>query len=123
MKEIEKRSKYFDLAKELKQRWNMKVTVFPNLIGAIGTVTKALVMGRFGYRKTSRHHPNYSIINVGHNTEKSPGDLKRLAVTQTTDTPPVNAGMKNSQWSMNNNNNNDIYQPLCSGRIWHKVNF
>ena len=26
-------------------------------------------------------HPNYSIIENGHNTEKSPGDLKRLAVT------------------------------------------
>ena len=31
-------------------------------------------------------HPNYYIIEIGRNTEKSPGDLRRLAVTQT----PVN---------------------------------
>ena len=28
-------------------------------------------------------HPNYYIIENGQNTEKSPGDLGRLAVTQT----------------------------------------
>ena len=28
-------------------------------------------------------HPNHSIIKIGQNTEKSPGDVKRLAVTQT----------------------------------------
>ena len=29
----------------------------------------------------SRDHPNYYIIENGQNTEKSPGDLRRLAVT------------------------------------------
>ena len=29
------------------------------------------------------NHPNYNIIENGQNTEKSPGDLRRLAVTQT----------------------------------------
>ena len=28
-------------------------------------------------------HPDYSIIKISRNTEKSPGDLRRLAVTQT----------------------------------------
>ena len=28
-------------------------------------------------------HSNYSIIEIGLNTEKSPGDLRKLAVTQT----------------------------------------
>ena len=28
-------------------------------------------------------YPNYSIVEIGQNTEKSPGDLKRLAVAQT----------------------------------------
>ena len=28
-------------------------------------------------------HPNYYIIENGQNTKKSPGDLRRLAVTQT----------------------------------------
>ena len=31
----------------------------------------------------SGDHPNYNIIENGQNTEKSPGDLGRLAVTQT----------------------------------------
>ena len=31
----------------------------------------------------SGDHPNYRIIGNGQNTEKSPGDLRRLAVTQT----------------------------------------
>ena len=31
----------------------------------------------------SGDHPNYNIIENGQNTEKSPGDLRRFAVTQT----------------------------------------
>ena len=31
----------------------------------------------------SRDHPNDNIIENGQNTETSPGDLRRLAVTQT----------------------------------------
>ena len=31
----------------------------------------------------SGDYPNYYIIENGQNTEKSPGDLRRLAVTQT----------------------------------------
>ena len=33
--------------------------------------------------KTSGDHPNNNIIENGQNTEKSTGDLRRLAVTQT----------------------------------------
>ena len=40
----------------------------------------------------NRDHPNGSIIENGQNTEKSPGDLRRLAVTQT----PALADGKNS---------------------------
>ena len=31
----------------------------------------------------SGDHPNYYIIDIDQNTEKSPGDLRRLAATQT----------------------------------------
>ena len=44
----------------------------------IGTVT-----GEIGNKKVSRDRPNYSIVEIGQNTEKSPGDLRRFAVTQT----------------------------------------
>ena len=39
--------------------------------------------GKLGNKRTSRDHPDFSIIKIGENTEKSPGDLRRLAVTQT----------------------------------------
>ena len=39
--------------------------------------------GGRGNKRTSGNHPNYSFIENGQNTEKSPGDLRRLAVTQT----------------------------------------
>ena len=45
LKESEKKDKYLKLAKELKKLWNMKVTVTPIVISALGTVTKGLVQG------------------------------------------------------------------------------
>ena len=39
--------------------------------------------GGLGNKRTSEDHPNYSIIEIGQNTEKSLGDLRRLTVTQT----------------------------------------
>ena len=42
LKEFEKRDKYISVARELKKIWNMKVTIIPIVIGAIGTVTKGL---------------------------------------------------------------------------------
>ena len=46
----------------------MKVTVIAIVIGALGTVTKG-----FGNKRTSGDHLNYSIIENGQTTEKSPG--------------------------------------------------
>ncbi len=31
----------------------------------------------------SEDHPNYSVVDIIHNTKESPGDKKRLAVPQT----------------------------------------
>ena len=39
--------------------------------------------GGLGRWRTSGDHPNYIIIENSYNTEKGPGDLRRLAVTQT----------------------------------------
>ena len=39
--------------------------------------------GRLRNQKTSGDHPEYTIIKIDQNTEKSPGDLRRLTVTQT----------------------------------------
>ena len=45
LKESEKKDKYIDLAREIKKLWNMKVTILPIVIGALGTVTKGLLKG------------------------------------------------------------------------------
>ena len=45
LKECEKKDKYLDFARELKILWNMKVTIVPIVIGALGTVTKGLLKG------------------------------------------------------------------------------
>ena len=39
--------------------------------------------GGLGNKRTSGDHPNYSIVEIGQNTKKSPGDLRRLTVAQT----------------------------------------
>ena len=77
LKECEKKALRPRLGME-KKLWNVKVTIIPIVIGVFGTVTKGT--GGLGSWWTSRDHPNYSIIEKGQNTEKSPGDL-RLAAT------------------------------------------
>ena len=39
--------------------------------------------GGIGNKRTSGDYLNDSIVKISQNTEKSPGDLRRLAVTQT----------------------------------------
>ena len=56
------------------------MTIISIAIGAFGTVTKELLKG-LGNKRTNRGHPDYFIIENGQNTEKSPGDLRRLTVT------------------------------------------
>ena len=74
-----KRDKYLNIAREVKKPWNMKVTVIPTVLGALGTIQKRLVKGLEGGNwRVSKDHPNYRIIKVGQNTEKNPGDPRRL---------------------------------------------
>ena len=63
----------------------MKVTVILGVIGALGKVTKGLLqgLGRLRNNGTIGEHTNYNIDEIGQNTEKCPGDVKRLATTQT----------------------------------------
>ena len=55
----------------------MKVTIIPIVIGAFGTVTKGLLKGLEDLEIGGRVETMQTII------EKSPVDLRRLAVTQT----------------------------------------
>ena len=82
LKESEKKNKYLELARELKKLWNMKLTIVPSVIVALGSITKGLLKG-LGSWRTGRDYPNDSIAKKGQNPETSPGDLRRLAVIQT----------------------------------------
>ena len=90
LKESEKKDKYVDLARGLKKLWNMKMTLILIVNFAFDTVTTddwykdiGIRTGRLGNNKTSGEHLNYHMIKIGQNTEKSLGDLRRLADTQT----------------------------------------
>ena len=72
------------LAREQKQLWNMKVSVISIVIVALGTILRQTKRTRrFRYQRTRENHPNYSIIKVSQNTEKSPGNMRRLGFSQT----------------------------------------
>ena len=60
-------------------------------------------IGSVGNQRTSQDRLNYSFVKIGQNTKKSPGDLRRLVVTQI----QANAGVKKKNARNNNNNNND----------------
>ena len=77
LKESEKRNKYLYLARKLKKAMGHESDVIPIVTCAFGTVTGGLVI-----KSTCADHPNYRVIKIGHNTEKSSGDLRRT-VTQT----------------------------------------
>ena len=64
----------------------MKVTIIPIVVGAFGTVTKGLLK--------SGDDQNDCIIEKGQNTEKSPGDLRGIAVIQT----PVKNHQQTLMW-------------------------
>ena len=74
LKESKKRNKFSDIDFEMKKQWNMT-----------GYSQQRISKGTGGFENMwmCRDHPNYSSIKISQNTEKSPGDLKRLAVTQT----------------------------------------
>ena len=75
----EKRYKYWDLARELRKLLNIKVSMILIIIGAFGTIPKGLKKGteRVGNWR-SRDNADNCIVT---NTEKSPGDFRRLAVS------------------------------------------
>ena len=49
--------------------------------------------------RKNRNNSDYSIFEIGQNIESSPGEVRRLAVTQTL--------VKDHQLNNNNNNNNN----------------
>ena len=68
---------------------------------------------------TSGNHPNYCIIEIGQNTEKSPGDLKTLLSLNFSESLSAYADVKNSQ-EVNNNNNDNVFIEQCVNIVEHR---
>ena len=83
LKECEKKDKYLDLTRELKKYMVHEGESCTSRDWGFWYGHQRIIKGTGGLRgqKMSRDHPNYNIIENGQNTEKSPGDLRRL-VTQ-----------------------------------------
>ena len=117
LKECEKKDKYLDLARGLKKLWNKKVAIIPIAIGAPRTVTKSINKGTggLGNKRTGRDYSNYSIVEIGQNTEMSPGDLRRLVVTQN----PVKNFQLTLMWKLSNS---EVIRKQIYVMWWQKRN-
>ena len=62
----------------------MTVIVIPIVIAGLEMIPEVLVRCLQGLEieKRNGYNPNYSIVEVGQNTEKSPRGIRGLAVTQ-----------------------------------------
>ena len=85
VKENEKKNQYLDLARELKKTMEREGNNFTNRDKCFWYSHQRIIKGTEGPGgwRTGGVHLNYNITENGQNTEKSPGDLRRLAVTQT----------------------------------------
>ena len=112
IKENEKSDKYPDLASELKKyygawRWRWHQFWLVHLEQMIGKGQEEILLTTILLRSTRILR---RVLETWRDCCHSNSSKK----------PWANAGVNNPQRV---NNNNPIYQPLRSGRIWHKVNF
>ena len=84
LKESEKKDKYLDLVRELNKTVEHEINLFTNCNWCSWYSHQRIDTGTggLGNKRSSGDYLNYSIIKIYQNTEKSPGDLRRLAVTQ-----------------------------------------
>ena len=84
-KESEKKDNSLDFARELKKTMEHEVDNRTNRDWCSCYSHQRIIKGSggLGDKRTGGDHPNYYIIENGQNTEKSLGNLRRLAVTQT----------------------------------------
>ena len=84
-KESEKKDKYFDLAQELEKTMEPEGDDYTNRDWSFWYSYQRIIKGagKLGGWGTRGDHPNRKIIENGQDTEKSSGDLRKFAVTQT----------------------------------------
>ena len=85
LREREKKDKYLELTRELQKVMEHESDNYINCDWCFWYCHQRINKGTggLGNNRTSGSHTNYYIIEIGQNTEKSPGDLRTLTVTQT----------------------------------------
>ena len=85
LKECETKYKYLYLAKKIENTKEHAGDNYTNCNWCIwnSNLRNTKGTGELGTWRTSGEHPNYSSIENDQNSEKSPGDVRRLAVSQT----------------------------------------
>ena len=85
LKESEKKDKHLDLAGEQKKTMEHESDGDTNPNRCTRYCHQSIIKGtgKLGNNRTSGDHPNYCVIEIGQNTEKSSENLRRLAITQT----------------------------------------
>ena len=85
LKECEKKDKYLNLARELKKTIEHECDNYTNSDWCFCYINSRTIKGTGGLGRwwTSGDYLNDNVLEDGQNTEKSPEDLRRLAVTQT----------------------------------------
>ena len=91
----------------------MKMTVIPIMIDALGTVTKGLEQGLEDLELRGRVETIQTITEIGQNTEKSPGDLRRVVITQI----PVRNDRLTLWWKTQKGVNNNNYSYNSNVRV------
>ena len=107
LKEYERKDKYLDLAWELKKLRNIQVTIISILIGALGTVTKGLLMGLEDLEVGGRVETNQTTIllrtaKILRRVLETWGDLLSLRLQWKT------ISQRCEKLWVNNNNNNYV---------------
>ena len=77
-KETEKQKKY--QARELKKLWILKV--IPIVVGVPGIISNGLKK-RLEEVVIGANLPDYTTAEIGYNSDKSPGEMRRLVITKT----------------------------------------
>ena len=101
--ESKKKDNYKDFARELKKLCLMEVTI---IVGVLGTVTK-------GFDKRLKRKI-VTIVKIGYNTEKRPGDMKRFTVTQTPVKDHLLTLVRKTHEECNDKRDNDNVRPIYS---------
>ena len=106
---------------KLKKKTNRKVKLIPVLNSRLGTIPEET--RKLRNQMASTDHPNYNVIKIDQNAEKSPVDLWRLVVIQTPveDKYKTLVGWKNSLQSNNDNNVLETWTDLSSLKLLLKI--